>query len=139
MFWKQTKISNFSDPIYTTSKNELKMMLLSRNSKVLDSFPPVKSGKLMPVLCDQVTQCLDSLTISLVSQQAQMAYQHMRQKNCGMHTTACIHNSACELPHMHLFLPETDWNKYMNKSFSIVSTFFYSKIATLSYIYMDII
>ena len=34
MFQKQTKISNFSNVIYTTSKNELKMMWLSRNAEV---------------------------------------------------------------------------------------------------------
>ena len=31
-----------SDVIYTASKNELKMIWLSRNTKVLDSFPPQK-------------------------------------------------------------------------------------------------
>ena len=62
----QTKISNFSDVIYITSKNELKLMWFSINTKILNSFP-LKNGKFMPVLCDQVTQCLDSLTIKLVS------------------------------------------------------------------------
>ena len=54
MFQKQTQISNFSDVIYTASENELKMMWLSRNTKVLDSSP-LKNGKLTPVLCDHVT------------------------------------------------------------------------------------
>ena len=39
---KQTTISDFSDVIYTASKNELKMMWLSRTTKVLDSFSPQK-------------------------------------------------------------------------------------------------
>ena len=51
---------DFSDVIYTTSKNELKMMWLSRKTNIF------KNGKLMPVLCDQVTQHLDSMTISPV-------------------------------------------------------------------------
>ena len=38
MFQKQTKIPDFSDAIYITSK----MMWLSRNTKVFDSFPPQK-------------------------------------------------------------------------------------------------
>ena len=48
------KISYFSDVIYTKCKNELKIMWLSRNTKLLGSFPP-KNGKLTPVLCNQVT------------------------------------------------------------------------------------
>ena len=35
------KISDFSDVIYTTRKNEL-IMWLNRNTKVLDSFSPQK-------------------------------------------------------------------------------------------------
>ena len=42
MFYKQTKISDSSEVIYTTSKNDLKMMWLSRNTKVMDSFSPQK-------------------------------------------------------------------------------------------------
>ena len=42
------------------------MMWLSRNTKVLD-ISPFKNGKLMPVLCDQITQCSGSLTFSPVS------------------------------------------------------------------------
>ena len=42
MLEKQTKISDFSGVIYTTSKNELKMVWLSRNTKILDSFLPQK-------------------------------------------------------------------------------------------------
>ena len=41
-------------------------MWSNRNTKVLDCFSP-QNGKLTLVLCDQVTQCLSSLTISLVS------------------------------------------------------------------------
>ena len=33
---------DLSDVIYTTSRYELKMMWLSGNTKVLDSFPPQK-------------------------------------------------------------------------------------------------
>ena len=65
-FFLKTKISNFSNVIYTTSKNELKMMWLTRNTKVLHSFP-LKNGKFTPVLCDQVNQCLGLLTIRLAS------------------------------------------------------------------------
>ena len=44
----------------------------------------------MSVLCDQVTQCSDSLRISLVS-----ATSHQtRQKNYGLHTITCAHNIA---------------------------------------------
>ena len=42
-------------------------MWLSRTTKVVDSSPPLKNGKFKPVLCDQVTQCLGSLTISPVT------------------------------------------------------------------------
>ena len=42
------------------------MMWLTRNTTVLDSIP-LKNGKFMPVLCDQVTQCSGLQTISLVS------------------------------------------------------------------------
>ena len=37
------------------------MVWLSRNTKVLDSYS-LKNGKLMPILCGQVTQGLGSLT-----------------------------------------------------------------------------
>ena len=47
------------------SKNELKIMWLSRNTEVLGSSP-LKNEKFMPILCDKVTQCLGSLTISPV-------------------------------------------------------------------------
>ena len=66
MFYKQTKISDFSDVIYTTSKNELKMMWLSRNTEVLDCFLPQK-WEVNACSIWQVSQCLSSLTISLVS------------------------------------------------------------------------
>ena len=42
MFLKQTKISYYSDVIDAASKNELKMMWLSRKTKLLDSFSPQK-------------------------------------------------------------------------------------------------
>ena len=45
MLEKQTKISDFSGVIYTTSKNELKMMWLSRITEVLDCFPPPSPQK----------------------------------------------------------------------------------------------
>ena len=35
-------MSDFSGVIYTTSKNELKMMSLNRNTKLFDSFSPQK-------------------------------------------------------------------------------------------------
>ena len=38
----QTKISDFSDVIYTANKNEIKIMWFGRNTKELDSFPPEK-------------------------------------------------------------------------------------------------
>ena len=40
--FKSKQNSDSSDVIYITSKNELKMMWLSRNTKLLDSFPPKK-------------------------------------------------------------------------------------------------
>ena len=42
MFKKQTKVSDFLDAIYTTNKNELKMISLSKNTIILDSFCPQK-------------------------------------------------------------------------------------------------
>ena len=42
------------------------MIWLSRNT-IISNYFPLKNGTFMPVLCDQVTQCLSSLTISLVS------------------------------------------------------------------------
>ena len=99
-FFLKTKISNFSNVIYTTSKNELKMMWLTRNTKVLDSFP-LKNGKFMPVLCDQVTQCLGSLRISLVS--VTNCYDESPSQE------AKILWIILNLEHTHLFLPETDW------------------------------
>ena len=66
MFLKQAKITYFSNVIYMTSKNELKLMWLSRSTNLLDSFPP-KNGELKSLLCNQVTQCSHSLTVSLVS------------------------------------------------------------------------
>ena len=42
MFLKQTKISYYSDVIDAAIKNELKMMWLSRKTKLLDSFSPQK-------------------------------------------------------------------------------------------------
>ena len=38
-----------------------------------------------------------------------MAPHHTRQKNNGSNKIARVHNSACELLHMHLSLPETHW------------------------------
>ena len=76
-------MSHFSDVIYTTSKSELKIRQLSQNTKVLD-IPPSK--KLMPALCDEVTKCFGSLTISLVIAQ----------------------HGMCKLLCMHLFVPETN-------------------------------
>ena len=43
------------------------MTWLCRNTKLLDSFAPLKNEKSTPVLCDQVTRRPGSLTISLVS------------------------------------------------------------------------
>ena len=47
-------MSVFSDLIYTTIKNELKMMWFNRNI----GFFPLKNGNLTHVLCNQVTPCL---------------------------------------------------------------------------------
>ena len=38
---KKLLVSDFSDVIYTTNKNEL-IMWLNRNTELLDSFPPQK-------------------------------------------------------------------------------------------------
>ena len=41
---KQTKISDFSDAVYALSKNELKMMWLGRNTRVLGGGLPLRWG-----------------------------------------------------------------------------------------------
>ena len=91
IFSEQIKISDFLDVIYTTSKNELKMMWLSRNTKLLDSFP-LKNGKLSP-LC---VISLLSVWVHLQSARDKHEYcpHHTRQKNYGSLTIACLHNKA---------------------------------------------
>ena len=72
------------------------MMWLSRNTKVLDSSPPLKNGTFMNVLCDQVTWFLGLLTISLAS-------------TTSMNDVPIIGGKRImELQHRHLFLPEAD-------------------------------
>ena len=60
-------MSDFSDVICATCKIELKMMWLNRNTEVLDSFPPQKWEVNACSMWSGSTQCLSSLTISLVS------------------------------------------------------------------------
>ena len=60
------KIPDFLDVFYTTNKNELKLMWVSRNTEVLDcSFPQKWEVYACSMLL--VTQYLDSLTFSLVT------------------------------------------------------------------------
>ena len=69
-------------------------MWLNRNTKVLDSFPH-KNGNSIPVLYDQVTQCLGSLTISLICATSEWFPQHTRQESYGSHMIAGVHNISC--------------------------------------------
>ena len=70
---------------------------------------PLKNGKLTPVLCDQVTQCLGSLTLSLVSPTSTNDIPTYEVKELRIaHNCMCPQHSACELRHMHLLLPKTD-------------------------------
>ena len=78
MFYKQTKISDSSEVIYTTSKNDLKMMWLSRNTKVMDSFSPQKQEFFWESYCDK----------------HKWHPHHTRQKNYGLYTITCLHNIA---------------------------------------------
>ena len=77
---------------------------LSRNTEVLDCFS-LKNVKLMPVLCDQVTQCSASLTFSHVSATSMNGITYTKQKNYGSHMIGYIHNNACELLHIHCMVP----------------------------------
>ena len=83
-------MSDFSDVIYTTSKNEFKMMWLRRNAKVLDSFPP-QNGKFYTIrlLSSQV-----HWHSALFLWQAQMMSPPYETKNYGLHTIAHVHNIA---------------------------------------------
>ena len=84
------------------------MMWLSRNTKLLDSFP-LKNGKLKPALCDQVTQCSGSLTISSACAISANDIPSYEAKELWI-TQDCMlpQHSMSELPCMHLFLPETN-------------------------------
>ena len=61
------------------------MMWLSKNTEVWIAFP-LKNGKLMPVICEQVTQCLGSLTFSLVSTTGTNYISTMQRKRIMDHT-----------------------------------------------------
>ena len=74
---------------------------------LLSIKPPLINGKLMPVLYDQVTKCLGSLTFSLVSTTSMNDIQTIQDKRILECT--CPWHSMCELSHMHTFLPKTDW------------------------------
>ena len=74
------------------SKNELEMMWLSRNTKLFHCFHPQK-WEVKVCLCDQVTQCSGSLTISHLSVKHKWC-RHTRQKNYGLYTIARIHSIA---------------------------------------------
>ena len=69
-------------------------MWLNRNTKVLDSFPH-KNGNSIHVPCDQVTQCLGSLIISLICATSEWCPQHTRQESYGSHMIAGVHSIAC--------------------------------------------
>ena len=53
-------------------------------------FSPLKNWKITPVLCDQVSQCLSSLTINLVSATSTNDVPIIG----GSHTIARVHNIA---------------------------------------------
>ena len=91
--FKSIQKSEFLDVIYARRKNQLNMMWLSRNTKVLETFP-LKNGKLTPFLCDQVTQCLDSLSFSLFSPTSTKTSTPYEEKKNGSHTIARVHNIA---------------------------------------------
>ena len=75
-------MSDFSDVIYATIKNELKMKWLSRKFKLLDSFSPqkweVRFTDIEPCLCDKHEWLL----------------HHMRLKNYVSHLITHSHNIA---------------------------------------------
>ena len=86
-------------------------MWLSRNTAVLDSFPH-RNGKLTPVLCNQVTQCSGSLTfrfVSTTSTNDDLTIWRQKKELWIMLNCPDPQHSTCELPHIHLFLPKTDW------------------------------
>ena len=57
---------------------------------IIGFFFPWKNGKLTPVLCNQVTQCSVSLTVSLVSAASTNVIPTIRGKRILDYT--CIHN-----------------------------------------------
>ena len=69
----------------------------------------------MPVLCDQVTQCLGSLATNLVSATSMNgvpSYEVNEVKELWIaHYHTWRQHSTCEPEHSHLFLPGTDWHK----------------------------
>ena len=92
MFQRRTKISDFSGVIYTTSKNELKMIWLSRNTKILDSFLPQKMEVYACSIWSSysVSEFTDNQPCWRVKHKWRP--HHRRQKNYGSHTIARIHN-----------------------------------------------
>ena len=93
----------------------------------------------MSVLCDQVTQCSDSLRISLVS-----ATSHQtRQKNYGLHTITCAHNIAHMNCHTCPYSSRNKMSSYVprNKSriyLHLLISFHFTQVLVLENIWLGI-
>ena len=118
MFY-QTKIYEFWDVIHTKSRIKLIIMWFNRSTNY---FRPRKwetnalgggfcahTRKKTPVLCDQVTQCLASLTFSLVSATSTNDVPTIRGKKFWItHDRTRPPLGTSESSHLHLFPPKTD-------------------------------
>ena len=90
--------------------SQLENMLYSLSSQQLSDaytmyFLFCDSAWKHPVCCDQVTQCSGSLTLSLVLVTSMSDATTIRGKRIMNHTQL---RNMCKVPHMDLFLPETD-------------------------------
>ena len=105
MFQKQIKFPDFSDVIHTTGKNELNIMWLSRNTKLLDSF----SSKKVNASSMWSGYCLGSVKISTFSVTSINDVPIIEGKRIIDQTDCmCPQHSLSELQHKHLFLHKTD-------------------------------
>ena len=81
------------DVIYTTGKNELKMILLSKSTKIWILFP-LKNDKLLPVYVIRLLSAWVHWQSAPLARQARMMSHHKRQKNYGLHTITRAYNIA---------------------------------------------
>ena len=96
--------------IYTARKIKWEMMWSSRNTKVLDSFSPQKWKVNTTCSMFHLFKVQVHWHSVLLAQQPQMTCPPYKIKNLWItHNRIFPKNSASELPHAHLFLPETDY------------------------------